>query len=146
MKYYYINTDKKTLGYSPHEKWIKYDRAFTSGDPPEGYEHYGVRVLGKLEPGDMLFMYVSRYGVVAAGWVAEFWDCCFYAGDDRLVYQNIECAEYRIGVDWCLPVVSNPISLDDLRGIIGWTPIPTLLRIRNTDAAERLFEEIRGRV
>ena len=145
MNYYYINTDKKTLGYSPHEKWIKYDRAFTSGDPAEGYEQYGVKVLGKLELGDLLFMYVSRCGVVAAGWVAEFWDHCSYEGDDRLIYQDIECAEYRIGVDWCLRAISNPISLDDLREIIGWIPMSTLLRITDTDAAERLFEEIRSR-
>ena len=145
MKYYYINTDKKTLDCSPHAKWIRYDRAFTSGNPPEGYEKYGAQVLGKLELGDILFMYVNKRGVVAAGQVSESWDRCSYEGSDRLIYQNIECAEYRIGVDWCLPVVNNPISMDDLREIIGWTPIPTLLRIKDTDAAERLFEEIRNR-
>ena len=55
MKYYYIDTDRAALGYSPHAKWIKYNHAFTSGD----YEQYGVQVLGKLEPGDICFMYVT---------------------------------------------------------------------------------------
>ena len=141
MKYYYINTDTDALGYSPHTKWIKYDLAFTSGD----YEEFGVKVLGILNPGDILFMYVNQRGVVAAGQVSESWDRCSYEGRDRLIYQNIECAEYRIDADWCLPVVNNSISLDDLREIIGWTPIPTLQRIKDTDAAERLFEEIRNR-
>ena len=35
MKYYYINTDTDVLTYGPHAKWIKYDRAFTSGDYEE---------------------------------------------------------------------------------------------------------------
>ncbi|MCE2397203.1 hypothetical protein J4G02_22085 [Candidatus Poribacteria bacterium] len=37
------------------------------------------------------------------------------------------------------------LRLADLREIIGWTPIPTLQRIKDTDAAEQLFEEIRNR-
>ena len=141
MKYYYINTDTDALGYSPHTKWIKYDLAFTSED----YEEFGVKVLGILNPGDILFMYVNQRGVVDAGQVSESWDRCSYEGRDRLIYQNIECAEYRIDTDWCLPVVNNSVSLDDLREIIGWTPIPTLQRIKDTDATERLFEEIRNR-
>ena len=145
MNYYYINTDVDALGYSPHAKWIKHDHAFTSGDTPSGYYKYGVRVLGKLNPGDMLFMYVSRCGVVAAGWVAESWDRRAYWGGDRLVYQDTVYTEYRIGVDWCLKVIGNPVVPAELREIIGWTPIPTLQRIKDTGAAERLFEEIRSR-
>ena len=95
MNYYYINTDIAVLGYSPHAKWIKHDRAFTSGDAPDDYYRYGGRVLGTLSPGDMLFMYVSRYGVVAAGWVCEFWDRYAYRGRNRLVYRDTEYTEYR---------------------------------------------------
>ena len=144
--YYYINTDTAALGYSPHAQWIKYDRAFTSGDAPDSYYKYGKRVLGILTPGDMLFMYVSRRGVVAAGWVCEFWDRCAYRGRDRLVYRDTEYTEYRIGVDWCLKVIYDPVRPSDLREIVGWTPIPTLQRIKDTAVAERLFEEIRDRV
>ena len=145
MNYYYINTDTDALGHSPHAKWIKYDRAFTSGDTPDSYDKYGERVLGTLNPGDVLFMYVSGHGVVAAGWVCEFWDRCAYEGGDRLVYQDTKCTESRIGVDWCLEAVGDPMQPADLRDIIGWTPVPTLQRIKDTDAAERLFEEIRSR-
>ena len=69
MNYYYINTDTSALGYSPHAKWIKYDHAFTSGD----YEDFGVKVLGILNPGDILFMYANQRGVVSAGQVTESW-------------------------------------------------------------------------
>lgn len=146
MNYYYINTDRDALGYSPHAKWIKHDRAFTSGDALDGYYKYGERILGKLSPGDMLFMYVSRCGVVAAGWVCEFWDRRAYWGSDRLVYRDTVYTEYRIGVDWCLKVVGNPIRPAELKEIVGWTPVPTLQRITDTNAAERLFEEIRNRI
>ena len=146
MNYFYINTDTSALGYSPHAEWIKYDRAFTSGDALGGYHKYGERVLGALNPGDMLFMYVRGRGVVAAGWVCEFWDRCGYRGKNRLVYRETEYTEYRIGVDWCIKVAYNPIRPSDLREIIGWTPRRTLQRIKDTAVAERLFEEIRSRV
>ena len=145
MNYYYINTDTDALGYSPDMEWIKHDRAFTSGNAPEDYRSYGERVLGILSPGDVLFMYVSGHGVVAAGRVCEFWDRCAYRGSDRLIYLDTGYTEYRIGVDWCLKVGGNPLCLDDLREIVGWTPLRTLQRIKDTDAAYRLFEEIRSR-
>ena len=141
MNYYYINTDTDALGYSPHAKWIKHDRAFTSGD----YEEFGEGVLGKLELEDILFMYANQRGVVAAGQVAEFWTGSSYRGADRLVYQYTEYTEYRIRVDWYLPVVHNPIRPEDLREIIGWTPPRTLQSITNTSKAERLLKEIRSR-
>ncbi len=146
MNYYYINTDTDALGYSPHAKWIKHNRAFTSGYIPEDYKTYGEQVLGKLSPGDLLFMYVNGCGVVAAGWVCEAWDRRAYRNADRLIYQDTPYTEYRIGVHWCLNIAGNPIPPTDLRDIIGWTPLRTLQRIKDTDAADRLFEEIRNRI
>ena len=141
MNYYYINTDTDALGYSPHAKWIKYDRAFTSGD----YEEFGVKVLGILNPGDILFMYANRRGVVAAGQVTESWAGSSYKGTDRLVYQYTEYTEYRIRVDWYLPVVHNPIQPEDLREIVGWTPPRALQSITDANKAERLLKEILSR-
>jgi hypothetical protein len=144
MSYYYINTDTDALGYSPHAKWIEYNHAFTSGNSQKGYEDYGVRVLGKLSRGDILFMYANKCGVMAAGRVSESWNRRSYEGGDRLIYQ--ECAEYRIGVDWYLDVVNNPINTKDLKSIGLRTPIPTLQPIKDNNAAERLLEEIQNRV
>ena len=146
MNYYYINTDRDTLGHSPHAQWIKHNRAFTSGEGQNGYYKYGVRGLGTLRPGDMLFMYVNGCGVVAAGWVCEFWDQRAYRNGNQLIYKDTIYTEYRIGVHWCLNIVDNPMSPTDLRDIIGWTPVPTLQRIRDADKADRLFEEIRNRI
>jgi hypothetical protein len=144
MSYYYINTDTDALGYSPHAKWIEYNHAFTSGNSQKGHEDYGVRVLGKLSRGDILFMYANKCGVMAAGRVSESWNRRSYEGGDRLIYQ--ECTEYRIGVDWYLDVVNNPINTKDLKSIGLWTPIPTLQPIKDNNAAERLLKEIRNRV
>ena len=145
MNYYYINTDTDALGYSPHAKWIKHDRAFTSGD----YEEFGAGVLGKLELDDILFMYANQHGVVAAGQVAEFWAGSSYEGTDRLIYQHTKYTEYRISVDWYLPVVHNPISLDDLREIFDWPSRgwqwQSTLGCISDDRAERLLREIRIR-
>ena len=141
MNYYYINTDTSALGYSPHAKWIKYDHAFTSGD----YEEFGVKVLGTLNPGDILFMYANQRGVVAAGQVAESWAGSTYKGADRLVFQYKEYSEYRIRVDWYLPVVHDPIRPEDLREIVGWTPPRALQAIPDTSKAEKLLKEIQSR-
>lgn len=144
MSYYYINTDTNALGYSPHATWLGHNHAFTSGDSQKGYEDYGVRVFGKLNRSDILFMYANKCGVVAAGRVSESWNCRSYEGEDRLIYQ--ECAEYRIGVDWYLDVVNNPINTNDLKSIGLRHPIPAFLPIKNINAAERLLEEIQIRV
>ena len=43
MNYYYINTEKENLDYSPQDQWIEHGYAFTSGD----YEEYGKQALGE---------------------------------------------------------------------------------------------------
>ena len=137
MNYYYINTEKKYLGYSPHDKWIECGYAFTSGD----YQTYGRQALGKLDPGDILFMYVNECGVVAAGLVCESWDSCSYEGENRWIYQDI--TEYRIRVDWT--VAHPPIDRDQLIEIVGWTSVRTLQRITDIDAARSLHAEVMRR-
>ena len=141
MDYYYINTDTDALEHSPHMEWIEHNCAFTSGN----YEKYGVKILERLNRGYICFMYAKLCGVLAAGRVCESWDGCSYTGGDRLIYQATPHTEYRIRVDWCHTVVDNPISLNGLRNIIGWTPVSTLQRITDTNAAKELLEEIRNR-
>ena len=138
MNYYYINTEKKNIGYSPHDKWIERGYAFTSGD----YKKYGRQALGKLDPDDILFMYVNECGVVAAGRVCESWDGRSYEGEDRWIYQDmgILYTEYRIRVDWT--EAHPPIDREQLIEIVGWTPRPTLQRITDIDAGRSLHAEV----
>ena len=151
MKYYYINTDSTELEDSPHGEWIEYDRAFTSGAPrnhpdfQRDYEQYGEQHLGRLEQGDICFMYVNGYGVVAIGRVAACWDRDVYEGNDRLIYKDTDATEYRICVNWFLTLVNYPVSIEELRAIFNWPPHgwpwqSTLDAITDTDAAESLLD------
>lgn len=121
MNYYYINTEANAFnGRSPHNKWIEYCHAFTSGE----YEKYGVQVFGILERGDICFMYVNGGGIVAVGRVCEHWDRCSYEGENRWIYKECdkEYIEYRIPIDWHLKFVNNPICIKELRHILGLGP------------------------
>jgi hypothetical protein len=69
------------------------------------YEEFGVQALGRLNPGDILFMYVNDCGVMAVGEVLEHWNRKTYEGDDRQV--DKENPEYRIRVKWC--TLDNPM-------------------------------------
>ena len=119
MNHYSINTEAKAFkGHSPHDQWIAHRHAFTSGD----HEKYGVKVLGKLEPCDICFMYAKRTGIVAVGRVCEHWNGCCYKGEDRWIYRECseEYTEYRIPVDWYLQFIAEPISTDEVRKVFGW--------------------------
>ena len=121
MNYYYINTEAKAFnGFSPHNKWIELCHAFTSGDK----EKYGLKVLGKLEPDDICFMYANKCGIVAVGRVCKRWNGCSYEGADRWIYRRCdeEYTEYRIPVDWYLKLTDNPIRIQEIRRIFGWAP------------------------
>ena len=141
MNYYYINTnteDHKSGQGSP-QKWLDCGYAFTSGD----YEEFGVQALGRLNPGDILFMYVNDCGVMAVGEVLEHWNRKTYEGDERLV--DKEYPEYRIPVKWYIQLCDNPIEKEDLKKIFGsgtgqWYPRRTL-RLLNPEKAEQLLSD-----
>ena len=143
MNYYCINTEAKVFnGRSPHDKWIEHCQAFTSGD----YNRYGVQTLGKLDPGDICFMYAKFIGIVAVGRVLEHWDRCSYEGAARRIYDRCdeEYIEYRIGVDWYRKLTNNPIRIEEIRSIFGWDPprwdwLHALDPIREKDKASELL-------
>lgn len=129
MNYYIINTDANSLGFSPHDVWIEQGLALTGGSI-----YYG-RQLGRLEPDDICFMYVSKRGIVAVGRVLERWNG--KACSPPLVYS--EDKEYRIRVMWFLDLRYRPVGLDEVRDIIGIIPPRTLHRIANHANGEKLF-------
>ena len=119
MNYYYINTEATAFkGCSPHNQWIARRHAFTSGD----YEKYGVQKLGRLDRGDICFMYAKWIGIVASGQVCERWDGRSYEGEGRWIYNECDAKyiEYRIGVDWHLQFVNNPIRIEEIRLVFRW--------------------------
>ena len=58
---------------------------------------------------------------MAAGTVRECWDGCGYEAEARKIYRSTSYTEYRILVDWN-PVVNNPITIQEIREILGWHP------------------------
>lgn len=128
MEYYIINTDAKSLKFSPHDIWIEQGHAFTGGQI-----YYG-ELLGRLEPNDICFMYVNKNGIMAVGRVLEKWDGKVY--DSPVIYVGEN--EYRIKVDWFLDRRDKPIGISELRDIIGTIPPQTLQRV-NPVNGEELF-------
>lgn len=122
MKYYFINTDFKTLNYSPHDIWIENNLAFTGG-PIE----YG-KLLQKLKPDDICLMYVNTVGIMAIGRVMENWDGKKYI--PPMLYSKPD-DEYRIKVDWFLDLREHPISTSELRRLVGWQPSQALQGVKN---------------
>jgi hypothetical protein len=116
MKYYFINTDAKSLGgVSPHNKWFATGFAFTGG--PIGYGEK----LRRFNPGDLLLMYANGLGVVAVGAVLEPWEGREHR--PQMVYTRpYEDKEYRIPVRWFLDLRERPITAEKLKKTIGWNP------------------------
>lgn len=128
MAYYFVNTDAKSLGgKSPHNRWIKYEYAFTGGPIAYG------EALGRLSQGDICLMYANCISVVAIGKVSSPWDGVTY--EDPLVYtEPYKDKEYRISVDWFLDLRDKPIKIDRLRLILGWNPSRAVQRIKKDEA------------
>ena len=132
---YYINTNAKGVGVDKYKVWLKHNRAFTWGCKSYGCKSYGEE-LGKLQPQDICFMYVSGQGVRAVGKVLEPWDgkpC-----DPPMILNSCRENEYCLRVDWFI-ALSEPISPSDLQRIGLRHPRHTVQRIRDHKAAEKLL-------
>ncbi len=131
MDYYFINTNANYLGQDTYKEWLKHNLAFTNGS-----EGYG-RMLGRLQPGDICFMYVSKQGVRAVGRALERWDGKSY--DAPMVPSPLGENEYRLPVDWFIELQGEPISAVDLKRIRLWPPRLTVQQIGYPIAAEMLL-------
>lgn len=131
-KHYFFNTEAKSFGgVSPHDQWLAYGRACTSGRIIYG------RILGLLEPGDVCFMYVNKKGVMAVGRVLKHWDG--QAHNPPLIHRNDNRPEYQMEVDWYLTLLGNSISPTALRGVVGHTPRHAVERIHDHKAGQHLL-------
>ena len=136
MEYYYTNTEAKNLATKRSAIWLEEKGAFVSGT------EYGEK-LGRLNRGDICFMYESGSGVVAIGTVTKAWDG--QISYPPVVYATDQGPEYRINVDWFLPFPENPITPPMLREIIGWISPQAIQRIANRANAEQLIAYARNR-
>ena len=93
MEYYWINSNEKHYE-GAYERWLRDGFAATYG----ARQIYGI-LLKAFCPGDILFMYVKRTGIMGVGKVMEKWDGRTHhiLDPDSKVEEK---HEYRIPVSW----------------------------------------------
>lgn len=131
MEYYIINTDVKTIGKSPHTYWIEKGFVFTGGPYKYG------KKLDRLNPGDIIFVYANRIGIVAIGEAAEKWDGKTYY-DEPEIYQNPKEKIYKLKVKWRSEMGSRPITAAEIRNVGGRIFGQTLVRVEEGIASRIL--------
>jgi hypothetical protein len=148
MEYFFYNTDAGVIKDEPRPRFgVLIDGRFAAvgGDRKK----YGEQ-LGKLSPDDILLMYENLVGIVAVGRVLERWDESTYS--DPLYYTQREITlltggahEYRIAVDWFIDISYSPISVQQLRELLGYTPRGTVKKIVEHRAKiEKLINDIQN--
>jgi len=133
MATYWINTDKKTHKYSPHNQWIEAHCAFTGGDI-----HYGEYFL-PVQPGDTILMYANKIGIVAVGEALESWDGISH--QPQIIYHHDN--EYRLRTNWFLDLRPSPFSLEKIKSSLGHIPNKAFVSINNETFLSTLMEHHR---
>lgn len=136
LRVFFVNTDAKSnQGHSYHDAWIERGVAVTSG--PSQFADK----LARLRRDEVVLMYANGLGVVAAGTVT---------GDGvettRDVISPNECCEYHLGVNWDLDLRQAPIRPEEIRRVLGQTPLQTVQRvIKGVEAIAQLLRQRQGR-
>jgi 5-methylcytosine-specific restriction endonuclease McrA len=145
MDYFFYNTDARAIIERPRPRFrVLMDNGFAAvgGDR----QRFG-KQLEQLGQADILLMYENRIGITAVGKVKERWDGVSH---QKLMYYTpaeIEdlsggAFEYRIAVDWFLDLSDSPISVEEIRERIGYTPRGAVRRIvKQRGEVVRIIEE-----
>jgi hypothetical protein len=146
MQYVFINTDSDSFtGRHNISTWFNNKMAFTGGK-----QKYG-RLLNKLRPNDICFMYENRSGVLGVGCVLEKWDGkaynspLYYISEDKERRDGIDKdgSEYRIQVDWFLDLRDSPIVINEIRNRFSYLPRGAVNRItKRRIEAEALLNDL----
>jgi hypothetical protein len=128
MAFFFYNTDD-----GEYQKLIKRGFAVTGGPRKFG------RQLGQLRALDTLLMYENGTGIVAMGRVREEWD---RKAHTNVWYYPDDPHEYRIRVKWFRDLSKNPISIAQLKRVLGYQPRWAVRRITKRAAeVQRLVRE-----
>ncbi len=136
VKYFYINTNSKYLGFDPIGLWFDHGVAISDGD----FDPYGAP-LRNLRPGDILLAYTTGVGIVGIGEVEEEWDGkSHHRNKISQSYRGVP--EYRIGVNWFVDSRESPING---KNAIGHT-IPRFFQeiVKGRTRAKKLVHQLAG--
>jgi hypothetical protein len=168
--YYLVNTNRSRL---PREmdgtRIYRHGYVATFGPGKFG------RKLAAVDPGDVIFSYVSDHGVCAVGECKAAWAQHGIIGPnntpsevdregttleesttdeasveilttDRRVFPELNRPEYLLPVCWhAVLPLEDAVKASELRSMIGWTPSQTLAEVSPDDDPEHLAERIEGR-
>ncbi|HBG05388.1 MAG TPA: hypothetical protein DDY22_07510 [Geobacter sp.] len=139
MKYYIINTDKRSFeGMNDISVWLDNDLAFTGG--PARY----LDELTRLEVGDICLMYENEIGIVAVGRVLSRCDRQAYL--PPMYYDKPDMPEYRAGVHWFLHLTRNPLDISRIRELFEydspWAPSRVLTSVTNCSEKVQLLIKV----
>jgi hypothetical protein len=146
MDYFFYNTDASAIVEEPRPRFpllINEGFAAVGGDR----ERFGIQ-LEQLEKDDLLLMYENGVGVVAIGQVKEQWDG--FSHDRSRYYTPGEMRnltggpyEYRITVNWFLDLSQSPITVQEIKNRLGYTPRGAVRRILEQRAeVAKLVQEL----
>ena len=123
MDFHYINTNDKLIE-GAYKKWLRFNHAFTNGSK----QRYG-ETLRSLNPGDVVFMYVSEKGVKAVGMVIKKWDGIEYR--EQMIPCKSATYEYRIPVRWFIVIPDDFVPPSEVKEILGYPVTQTRARIKH---------------
>ena len=124
MDFHIINTNDKLVEGS-YRTWLSHDYAFTNGPK----ERYG-ETLRSLNPGDLVFMYVSGKGIKAVGMVIKEWDGIEYR-ELIVPCPSSVINEYRIPVRWFIVIPDDFVPSPKVKEILGYPVTQTRARIEH---------------
>ena len=134
MDFHYINTNDGYNEKDTYKTWLNLGYAFTNGQ-----QRYGAK-LGTLQPGDLVFMYVSGKGIKAVGMVIKEWDGIEYR--QPIISSSTANNEFRIQVNWFIVPPDDFVPSSKVKEIMGYDFVQTCARINKRGAAEKLLRHM----
>lgn len=126
MNFYWLNSNENRYE-GGYRKWLAHGFGFT----------FGSVTPKKLEPGDLVFMYVNKKGVKAVGMVMNHWDGVAY--NQPLIPQNqADHAEYRIEINWFI-VLDDCVPHKEAMEILDWHTRSEAIASIECDKGEKLL-------
>ncbi len=137
MEFHWINSNEKHYK-GAYKRWLRNGFAATYGS----LEPYG-KLLKDFNPGDILFMYVKRTGIMAVGKVMEKWNGRTHFNPDPDQRTEVK-HKYRIPVRWEIILPEGDcVPYDEALHILEKGNIQRTTAHLNRELGEKLYNHIK---